>query len=278
VERNLTTALVLEDDVDWDIRLKSQMQSFSLASRAFLTDLDGTEEYPQPESLTSKAKDTNVFEAPYSTSHTTPYGEDWDILWLGHVGADLPADYKTGGNKNHPPRSLSVVTIPDDDTVPSPNHLKPHPFADAPDHFSELYPAHSRLVHESRETIGAQGYAVSQRGARRLLWQFGVDSFTNGWDILMRDFCDGLYSGDKVEGTRPVCLTVQPPLVSHHYARGGESDIHGVGGGYMKKYGSPYIRHSVKLNMGTLVATGSLAPDEQARVKDQWPDDGKGSW
>lgn len=54
VGQGLRTALVLEDDVDWDISIKSQLQTFALAVRT----LQGT-----------------------AHTHTqSPYGDEWDIL------------------------------------------------------------------------------------------------------------------------------------------------------------------------------------------------------
>jgi hypothetical protein len=126
--------------------------------------------------------------------------------------------------------------------------------------------------------MGAQAYAVSQRGARRLLWQFGIDSFADGWDALLRDWCDGVYSPSQAAEARPVCLAVQPPIFSHHYAKAGGSDIHGIGGGYVKKVGSPYIRHSVRLGMEKLLYPGSGSSGEAHDLPDQWPDDGSGPW
>ncbi|KAJ9615752.1 hypothetical protein H2200_001829 [Cladophialophora chaetospira] len=53
------TAFIIEDDVDWDLRIKSQMQLVSDNVRNF----------------------TNV-----PDTDPTPYGTAWDVLWLGHCG------------------------------------------------------------------------------------------------------------------------------------------------------------------------------------------------
>ncbi|KAL4932998.1 uncharacterized protein BDV17DRAFT_287360 [Aspergillus undulatus] len=57
-QSNLKTALVIEDDVDWDVALKAQMGNISTAVRNL-----------------TKASETN----------SRPYGT-WDVLWLGHCG------------------------------------------------------------------------------------------------------------------------------------------------------------------------------------------------
>lgn len=56
---DLDTALIIEDDVDWDVTVKDQMRKLSGAIRGF-TNTD--------------AKDKR------------PYGRSWDILWIGHCG------------------------------------------------------------------------------------------------------------------------------------------------------------------------------------------------
>lgn len=61
IERHLGTGLIMEDDVDWDIRLKSQMPVFAKGVRS-ITDI------------------------PLSTPQDSPYGDDWDVIWPGHCG------------------------------------------------------------------------------------------------------------------------------------------------------------------------------------------------
>jgi hypothetical protein len=62
---DLDTVLILEDDVDWDVSIKHQMQLISTAVREF----------------------TFVKE-----EDETPYGRSWDILWLGHSGEHTKND------------------------------------------------------------------------------------------------------------------------------------------------------------------------------------------
>jgi hypothetical protein len=71
------------------------------------------------------------------------------------------------------------------------------------------------------------------------------------------------------ERGRPVCVAVQPPLFVQHYGRGGESDITAPGGGFIDrgKEMTPYVRLSVRLNMGRLVRG-----DGTRELVDQWPD------
>jgi hypothetical protein len=270
VEQNLGSALILEDDIDWDIRLKSQLQTFALASQALLSDV--TTSAPKTKSGQSEEEIAlqNSFplkSLPFSPRPSlSPYGDDWDILWLGHCGTAFRAS-----------SPLSRILIPSDSTVPSPKHLKPHPFA-YQDSYSILYPPHTRVIHHPSGSSCSLAYALSQRGARKLLYEFGVKTFDKQIDFMLGDFCDrygvlNSTSSCKERGTcglgrgesEGVCVTVQPPLFSHHWPEGGSSDIYATGGGFVTMVGTLYVRWSTRLNLGRLVR-GSR------EFIDQWPD------
>lgn len=354
IEQNLTTALVMEDDIDWDVRLKAQMVSFALVAQAYGQPLQGArqslaqlhkppfdkaprglpdaggaglmrkgqqaagpaqaQEHVQiqhrtvatadAEGYKQKKHDVPLATAPaYELPTTSPYGDDWDVLWLGHCGTEFPTSPpslakrpdtngdRPGGGPSSAPAQLSLlrVTMADDATVPKPADLRPHPFA-LPDRLGELYPPQTRAVHAASGTLCTQAYAVSQRGARKLLYQFGLASFTTGFDLMLRDWCDGMYrqgpgttprrrratrgqakikidEQGRGEEPLPQCLTVQPPLFSHYLtAKETNSDIGAQGGGFLHKTGSQYIRLSVQQNLRRLANGVGLAG-----LKDQWP-------
>ncbi|OTB00005.1 glycosyltransferase family 25 protein [Hypoxylon sp. CI-4A] len=287
IRDNLGSALIMEDDIDWDIRIKSQLQTFALASRTWLRQ---SKSYKPSVQRQARAADTGLEGHESNTvklspvtgadreAHKTVYGDDWDVLWLGHCGADFPSDE----SQVSPLR----VVIPDDETVPAPKHLKPHPFA-LPDKLGEAYAPHTRVVHTSSGNICTLAYAVSRRGARKLLSEF-ENHYDTQWDLMLQKWCGGKYSaqnqplseqetsGSGSHDNRnafPTCLTIQPPLFSHHYAKGGASDIQGQGGGYAKGSGTPYVRLSVRANLRRLVTGEPLS-----EIVDQLPDDGKTIW
>lgn len=59
IQRDYDTALIIEDDVDWDLRLRDQTPLIANAIRNF----------------------TNAGDPEHA-----PYGRSWDLLWLGHCG------------------------------------------------------------------------------------------------------------------------------------------------------------------------------------------------
>ncbi|KAK8123118.1 hypothetical protein PG984_011788 [Apiospora sp. TS-2023a] len=309
VEEGLPSALIMEDDVDWDLRIKSQLQTFGAASKAWLQ--TSHETITPPAALLDPPRSDIYHEPPALADH--PYGEGWDVLWLGHCGTDFP-DAGTGS------LPLLRVVIPDDPTVPAPQHLKPPPFA-SHDALGDLYPPHTRVVHatSSPSTACTLTYAVSQRGAQKLLWQFGLEDFSSQWDLMLGKWCAGGYVDGKVDvddgdggdvdhgndkarvdtgiavgaeklhsnerrerrvrGQRPrprqqpTCLTVQPPIFGHHFAKKGASDIRGQGGGYVTKTGTPYVRWSVRMNLDVLTEGGTASD-----VVDQLPDEDEARW
>ncbi|KAK3682817.1 hypothetical protein B0T22DRAFT_295012 [Podospora appendiculata] len=281
VHQNMTSALILEDDADWDVRLKSQLQVFAQAARAFSQPSTANAGKSLSEgnyyASTTHQQDLPLTQIPPITHPTlTSYGDNWDVLWLGHCGTDFPQPTNDANTNtpSHSPPPLRI-TIPNDATVPEPQHLKPHPFA-LQDPLATIYPPHTRVVHAASGTTCTQAYAVSQRGARKLLWQFGLQTFTTGWDLMLGKWCDGQYmTSTEAELAsrplkRPVCVTVQPPLFSHHYGKGAASDITSPGGGFIdkEKEMTPYVRLSVRLNMERLVGGAGLE-----ELVDQWPDE-----
>ncbi|KAI1875158.1 hypothetical protein JX265_004216 [Neoarthrinium moseri] len=276
VDQGLESALIMEDDIDWDVRLKSQMRSFSTAVRAWLSRTEPSAWSQGHKETAQEVADrvtTPIPFFPVADKNRSPYGSGWDVLWLGHCGTEFPSSHQ----------SQRRISIPDDTTVPAPRHLKPHPFA-LNDPLGELYPPHTRVVHASSGTVCTLAYAVSRRGAKRLQQQFGPAAFTKQWDLALGDWCDdGTESsetgagpagdhagnGEDETGNRPLCLTVQPPIVNHYHAQGGSSDILGQGGGYVRKVGSPYVRLSVRLNLARILR-GWAVED----LADQFPDEG----
>ncbi|KAK8007345.1 hypothetical protein PG989_001335 [Apiospora arundinis] len=66
VRSGLETALVVEDDLDWDV---------SLRTREMQMVVDNVRNF------------TGV--SPDDLSTASPYGDNWDVLWLGHCGCDV---------------------------------------------------------------------------------------------------------------------------------------------------------------------------------------------
>ncbi|KAF2003277.1 glycosyltransferase family 25 protein, partial [Amniculicola lignicola CBS 123094] len=324
VEHNLTTAMIFEDDVDWDIRVRQNLQRFALASRFLSENHDALSANPRykldirpntetPEttfhtlslngitdslpSIPLKSIYTKRLRYPqHHANHnapTSPYGDptQWDILWIGHCGAGFPRYPQTSRHKSDVSNANVLLTLPNDSTVPQPKWLKAHPFQGDLDPLASAYKPHTRIYH--RATGGelcTVGYAVSQRGARRLLHQFGLKKWDGIFDGELGRWCAGeddnplnvpasSSAADASKKRKPkggkerVCLTSQPPIFAHHHPLDGESDIGGLGGGYAKGLETKYLRYSVRMNLERLVQGSWSGGSGEEGLVDQWPDE-----
>ena len=235
VENNWTSALILEDDVDWDIRLRPLLTDFALASDTVLSRRDTTP---------LKFRDLSFSNAPISS----PYGDGWDVLWLGHCGMEI-SDHS------------STVIHEDDETVPEVQFLQSwnkdeiSPLAD--------YPPHTRVVTEQHEGVCSLAYAVSQAGARGLLNSLGLKRMDNAFDLMLREWCEGIHEEHPNR-----CIGVLPQLFDHYRPIGPpevDSDISAPNGGYRDQPFTANIRWSVRLNMDKLLRG-------ETDYSDQWPD------
>jgi hypothetical protein len=261
VRRNLTSALIFEDDADWDVRLKEQLRDFALSSHALIQPLSNSPSsyadptYPTPADPSQKPTSDLSFDKLPATlpPKTSPYGDNWDILWIGHCGMKFP--HVPG--KDIPKGRVART----DHTVPQRNYLET---ISNPDELKNQYPDHSRVVHHVQEGICSLVYAISQAGARRLLYEAGIHHKLDApYDILLRRFCEGT-SGRKYHN----CLTVNPSLFHHHRPVGpksAESDIQSHGDGYRKTAKTPVLRWSTRMNWEVLL-------DGRTDFVDQWPD------
>lgn len=260
VENNINSALILEDDADWDIRIKSQLKEFALASRVLVQPLSGTDNpvyadptFPNTRKSSGTPKDINLGTSTIPPVQS-PYGDNWDILWLGHCGVNFPDAAIQGIAKDIPG---GRVIQKNDSTVPEREYLVLSP---KNDEFKTIFPPHTRVVHHAMTPVCSLGYGVSQKSARRLLYEFGVKKFNRPYDLMLREACEG------TEGrVRNTCLTVQPQLFNHHRPAGNgsfHSDISKHEGEIFEKAYTEMIRWSTRLNLPKLIA-GDTDYDDQ---------------
>ncbi|KAI0521373.1 hypothetical protein F5B22DRAFT_596651 [Xylaria bambusicola] len=189
VEEDIETALILEDDMDWDVRLKKQLSQIAEGTRSFWP----SEDIP-----------------------SSQYGDTWDVLWLGHCGEIFPEVLPENEGKPRYPK----FTIPNDETVPPLNKIT------GLVEFAK-HPEFTRWVHVSGGPICSFAYALSQRGARKVLFDLSIDHLGGPFDNALAGLCRDGASGN-INGLRAKCLTVTPPVFFHHRAKGpvkSDSDI-----------------------------------------------------
>lgn len=211
VHERIESALFFEDDADWDISLKQQLVQFARGSRYILK--------------------TPEHEIPHS-----PYGDDWDLLWVGHCGQwVLPADNRR------------FFVIPDDPTVTPPQFREN---VDTPNMSHWEGPNENnrtRIVFASEGGVCTAGYAISQRGARKMLYHMSMLPYNSPVDWGLANLC-------KNEQYDFHCVSMFPQLVGVSRPLGNSSKWSDIGYGNeaertVEPASSLNLVYSTRLNM-----------------------------
>ena len=232
VYERISTAIVFEDDSDWDVNLRAQLEQFAQGSRYITSLWTGSKE------LKSKASGGDA---------NSPYGEDWDLLWLGHCGVDT-----------HPSDPRQFI-ISNDATVPSPKRRVN--YQDIPD--LSGHSNSTRIVFRAGSGVCLYSYALSYRGAQKMLLTQSTLTKFQPIDIGIRHMCK------ENDGFK--CVAVFPQIIDSHKAAGHidrDSDIADYDKNQFREKGyTNNVVRSTRLNWGPLLA-GSM---DQIQV--QFPED-----
>ncbi|KAK5047193.1 hypothetical protein LTR84_006715 [Exophiala bonariae] len=223
VAENIQTALILEDDADWDVNIKEQLVEFAKGSKA----LQG-------------------HNSPLSP--ISPYGDDWDVLWVGHCRA---------GSAWEDEQDMWVID--DDLTVPTTNHRHANWRNDwLPE---PVQRNGTRVVLKTHGGMCMYGYAISQRGARKILAALSVQSQNMPVDVGMSALC-------RERSVKPFkCYAPYPPLFASHRPAGPssrDSDIRNKDNKWHDAFSFDIV-YSTAMNILRLV-------EGKQYVDAQWPD------
>jgi hypothetical protein len=204
LDSDLESVLILEDDVDWDIHLRTiQMPTAAAAIRKLVRD-----KTDPPGQLDTRPEWNNF----WGNSST------WDILYLGHCG-DI---FRPSSWSSQIPR-----VIYEDKTLPPRREMHPYTVK-----FLESIkvPENVRMIHQSIFPLCTFGFAVTRNAARRLLTEIApkeAEGGTMAYDVRVLEGCRDL-------GLR--CWSANPELF-HHMNMGSEIEKesypqpHAQGGG-----------------------------------------------
>lgn len=223
------SGLIFEDDVDWDVRIKGLLQNFAISAQAIVASPADTQLY---------FHDLPQINQPISS----PYGDDWDLLWLGHCGSNFP--------------EKRVIQL-NDESVPETQYLRSW-LAQEKSPLS-IYPNHTRAVIQGASNVCSLAYAVSQRGARKILYDLALETLNAPFDMMLQSWCRNPEKGN--------CISALPQLFDHHRVKGPislESDIREKEGIRNEAF-TNNVRLSVAMNLQKLL-------DGNTDVDDQYPD------
>jgi hypothetical protein len=156
VQEKIQTALIMEDDADWDVMLKSQMLEIARGARHIQDSMK-----PQ----------------------RSPYGDSWDALFIGHCGTNNRV------NGNFQPVDQRYWVINNDPTVVPPQHSVGNRSPDQSPLAISNTDNSTRIVFSPYKVTCLQAYGVSLHGAAQILYDQGFRPNSSPIDIAWSQMC-----------------------------------------------------------------------------------------
>lgn len=172
IDNNLSSGLIMEDDADWDVNLKNQLTQFALGSR-------------------------HIINASTSSEPLSPYGDGWDMLWLGHCGQGAP------------PTPLVRFFIVNDTTIPPAGRRWSLWNPEESLTYDLLNNHTARVIYRPKDGVCAYAYALSYSGAQKMLYHLSYSHFDGAFDFGQADLCKRGLNGE----INFSCVSVYPGLV-----------------------------------------------------------------
>ncbi|QSZ35916.1 hypothetical protein DSL72_007038 [Monilinia vaccinii-corymbosi] len=185
VENHLASAFIMEDDVDWDIRLLTQLPEYARGIRT-------------------------LSHVPLDQRQHSPYGDDWDILWPGHCGDAPPASPPHHDQEAKKTKHDAALYIIDNDETVAPKSARAWLKALA------AYPENTRVIHRTGAPTCTFGYAVSYRGAQKILMALAVQGGAKR-NLALGGALASLCHDGHLDAR---CYSVEPPLFQPHRPAG----------------------------------------------------------
>ncbi|KAL4906783.1 hypothetical protein BDW74DRAFT_176393 [Aspergillus multicolor] len=218
VENKYATALIMEDDADWDVTIRPQLREIARGVRE----------------LSNNQK----------ASRKEPYGTNWDLLWVGGC-ATLQGKNET-----------DLYMIPDDPTMPGLNHRSPWGGPIGPheawrNQHSDVPMDSTRFVYRADHGCCLYGYAVTYDGARKILEALSLERSAEV-DNSLGDLCGGKNGRHQIR-----CFGVYPNVIGTFKPAGPgsrHSDIQNYSSTEWKNAESWNMVYSTRINLQRLLA------------------------
>jgi len=216
VQQRIQSALIFEDDADWDVAIKAQMLQVARGSRWLL--------------------DSSGDRVPSS-----PYGDGWDVLWIGHCSAE-PIDRRRW-------------VIPKDPTVVPPSDrgywFKP----DMTSWESGPFPdTQTRLIFRSGFGGCSAAWAISLAGAEKILYRLSMSPFNDAIDMGVSTMCADGTLGINCISPFPAIIGVSKPAGSIQRGSDIRVESSDTPDGVREQAESEKLVFSTRLNIERLIA------------------------
>ena len=212
IRRRVSSTIIFEDDADWDVGLRAQMIELAKGARY---------------SMDEKQSNPN-----------SPYGDNWDLLWIGHCGT-APAPWT---DRRYVIRNDLTVTPPEsrfDVGKPDMSRWEGSPNTDNK----------TRVVFPALGGCCRMSYALTLRGAQKAVYRLSMLPFNSPGDWGLNSMCQ-----DRDLGFR--CVSAYPSIVGLYRAPGNtsrDSDINASEGEIVERGHSERLVFSTRINTQRLL-------------------------
>ncbi|EKV04881.1 LPS glycosyltransferase, putative [Penicillium digitatum PHI26] len=191
---------------------------------------------------------------PKAMPDEAPYGMDWDLLWIGGCAS--------GPNANE----TSFYAIPMDPTVPRVHHRATWggPTKKWKEQYPELAEDSTRFIYRADMGCCMFRYAVTTKGARKIVSALSVDHLNKPVDNALSELCAGANGRHKIE-----CWAPFPNLIGTYRKAGSasrDSDIESNNAAEFHEELAWNMVYSTRRNIHQLVSGGET-------VYSQWKDE-----
>ena len=169
----------MESDVDWDMRIKQSMVGVGKGTRAVA-------DWPFEDEASLQFSPDQRHPKDVMIQQARPYGDKWDLIWLGHCGSAANGDGRT--------YKFNDSSAPDND----------HVWVYGPQPTEGHWTAGTRMVYHLRESVCTTAYAISNQGARKFEKNFREAN--SPIDMKMWDAC--------ANDPKLACIGVYPQVIS----------------------------------------------------------------
>ena len=175
----------MESDVDWDMRIKQSMVGVGEGTKTIA-------DWPFDPSPTSQPVDAQKSSEESENPQPRPYGDKWDLLWVGHCGSSANGDGR--------------IYAFNDSAAPDEEHAWAYAGRPAEGH----RPPGTRIVYQLDKAVCTTSYAISNQGAHKFEKIF--QEANSPIDLKLWDAC--------ANNPQLACLAVWPQVISMAESRG----------------------------------------------------------
>lgn len=177
IQEKIQTALIMEDDADWDVMLKSQMLEIANGARHVQNSM---------------------------SPKRSPYGDEWNALFVGHCGTNNRVNSDEAVDKRY-------WVIKNDPTVIAPQHAVGNRSPNQSPLAISQNDNHTRIVFSPYKVTCLQAYGVTLSGAAQIIYNQALGQHGTVIDIAWSQMCKFRHLQMPIAVHPPIMGQHRPP-------------------------------------------------------------------